>query len=297
MEFASFKTLVKEEVERRTGADYHVRLNDVIKNNGVVLSGLTLMQDDSNISPTIYLNNYYEDYENGEATLGMVINDVIDMYDRNKVNRNIDMRYLLDYESIKEQIVLKLINTEKNREFLDDVPHVEFLDLSIVFQVLISDEAIGSASVLVHNAHMKLWGVDNNELYKRAMQNTPRILGYEIKNMDEVISEIMESGKDNAEYSVDVPMYVLSNKRKIDGAACMMYPELIGDFAKASGSDLYIIPSSIHELLLLPAWSVDDEGELKNIIREVNETQLLAEEVLSDSLYFYDRASNEIKIF
>ena len=297
MEFANFKTLVREEVERRAGADYSVRLNDVMKNNGVILSGITLMQDDSNISPTIYLNNYYEDYENGETTLGMVINDVIDVYNRNKVNRNIDMRYLFDYESVKKQVVLKLINTEKNRELLSDVPHLEFLDLSIVFQVLISDEAIGSASVLIHNAHTKLWGVDQNELYKHAVKNTPRLLEYEIKSMNDVISEIMKSDNGIEDCSGETHMYVLSNSRKTDGAACMLYPELIGDFAKASDSDLYIIPSSIHELLLLPAWSVEDEEELKNIIKEVNETQLLAEEVLSDSLYFYDKASREIKIF
>lgn len=116
MEFTSFKTLVKEEVQRRAGEAYRVRLNDVVKNNGVVLSGLTVMQDDSNISPTIYLNNYYEAYESGEATLGMVVSDVMDAYNKNKVNRRLDMRYFLNYESIKGRIVLKLINTEKNRE-------------------------------------------------------------------------------------------------------------------------------------------------------------------------------------
>lgn len=297
MEFTSFKTLVMEEVERRAGTSCSVRLNDVMKNNGVILSGLTLMQDESNISPTIYLNNYYEDYENGETTLGMVINDVIDVYNRNKVNRNLDMRYLLDYENVKERIVFKLINTEKNRELLSDVPHLEFLDLSVVFQVLISDESIGSASVLIHNAHIKLWGVDNNELYKRAMKNTPALLEYEIKSMNDVISEIMSVDDDSGAYSGEMPMYVLSNKRKTDGAACMLYPELIGDFAKAAGSGLYIIPSSIHEILLLPAWSVDEGEELRNIIKEVNETQLLAEDVLSDSLYYYDIDLKEIKIF
>lgn len=306
MEFTSFKALVKEEVERRAGKTYRVRLNDVMKNNGVVLSGLTVMQDDSNISPTIYLNNYYEAYENGQTTIGMVINDVMDVYNKNKVNRKLDMRYFLNYESIKDRIVLKLINTEKNRTLLKDVPHKEFLDLSIVFQCLMSDERIGSASIMIHNAHAKLWGVDDRELYKRACENTPKLLQYELKNMRDVMGELMCTDKQDEKTAHEscmgeacewLPMYVLSNKRRTDGAACMLYPELIGDFAKALGSDLYIIPSSVHELLLLPAGDKKEIEGLKSIIKEVNETQLLIEEVLSDSLYFYDRKAKEIKIF
>lgn len=299
MEFTSFKTLVRDEVERRAGKKYRVRLNDVMKNNGVVLSGLTVMQEDSNISPTIYLNDYYEEYENGRATISMVINDVMDVYNRNKVNRKLDMRYFLNYERVKDQIVLKLINTEKNSALLSDVPHMEFLDLSIVFQVLVSDKNIGGASVLIHNAHAKLWGVDCSELYKCALKNTPQLLPYEIKGMSDVICEIMEvdANKGSGDFGEQIPMYVLSNSRRTDGAACMLYPELIADFAKAVGGDLYIIPSSIHELLLLPVWVAENGEGLVDIIREVNETQLLTEEVLSDSLYLYDCRENEIKIF
>jgi len=306
MEFTSFKTLVRDEVERRAGEAYRVRLNDVMKNNGVILSGLTVMQDDSNISPTIYLNDYYREYENGRTTLGTVINDVMDVYNKNKVNRKLDMRYFLNYESVKGRIVLKLINTQKNQELLKDIPHMEFLDLSIVFQFLVSDETIGAASILIHNAHAKLWGVDYRELYKRALQNTPKLLQYELKSMKDVMREILHAETDAYQKSdydehmeeIDrcVPMYVLSNKNRTDGAACMLYPNLISDFAKAIRSDLYIIPSSVHELLLLPAGDTDESGSIRDIIREVNETQLLEEEILSDSLYIYDSALKEIKI-
>jgi len=222
---------------------------------------------------------------------------VMDVYNRNKVNRKLDMSYFLNYERVKDQIVLKLINTEKNSALLSDVPHMEFLDLSIVFQVLVSDVAKGSASVLIHNAHAKLWGVDYSELYKCALKNTPRLLPYEIKSMSDVICEIMEDDRESGDFGGQIPMYVLSNDRRTDGAACMLYPELIADFAKAAGCDLYIIPSSIHELLLLPVCFTKDGEGLMNIIREVNETQLLTEEMLSNSLYLYDYGENEIKIF
>ena len=190
MEFSYFTTLVREEVERRTGDCYKVRLNDVTKNNGVVLRGLTVTQDDSNISPTIYLNNYYEEYMKGRATLLNVVNDVMDTYQRNKVNQSVDMRYFLDYERVKDSVVYKLINTEKNKELLEDIPHIEFLDLSIVFQCMVAQEDIGTASILIHNVHLKLWDVSVEKLYQAAKENTQRIQKYEIKSMSEVLCEI-----------------------------------------------------------------------------------------------------------
>lgn len=297
MEFTSFTTLVKNEVEKRAGESYKVRLNDVRKNNGVVLKGLTVMQEDSNISPTIYLNSYYQAYEEGLITLRYVVNDVMDTYNRNKVNRSIDMRYFLDYESIKSSIVYKLVNTAKNKELLEDVPHLEFMDLSIVFQSLITRESSGIASILVHNAHLKLWDVSLEELYRAARDNTQQLLGYEIKSMKESLYEMMceeqleelDYDQNMLEMEDNIPLYVLSNKNKIEGASCILYPKLIKDFADAIGSNLYIIPSSIHEVLLLPSTEMIEVGELKDMIREINDTQVKIEEILSYSLYFFDR--------
>ena len=302
MEFTSFTTLVRDEVEKRTGDSYRVRLNDVRKNNGIVLRGLTVMHDHSNISPTIYLNNYYEEFTNGRVTLINVVNDVMDTYNRNKVNQSVDMRYFLNYESVKQSIVYKLVNTEKNKALLEDIPHIEFLDLSIVFQCLVAQEEIGTASILIHNVHLKLWDISAEELYRAAKENTQRLQEYEIKSMADILCEIMNTedaeGFDEEDYrsglSDSVPMYVLSNKSRVEGAACMLYPSLIRDFADAVGSSLYIIPSSIHELLLLPAEQDEEVREIKNMIREINDTQVSAEEILSYSLYFYDREEGKI---
>lgn len=302
MEFTNFTALVREEVERRTGENYSVRLNDVRKNNGVVLRGLTVMQDDSNISPTIYLNNYYEEYTSGRVTLLNVVNDVMDTYNRNKVNQSVDMRYFLNYESVRQSVVYKLVNTEKNKALLEDVPHIEFLDLSIVFQCLIAQEEFGTASILIHNIHLKLWDVSAEELYQAAKENTQRLQKYEIKSMTEVLYEIMmeEESKDFDDedcmdgFRDNVPMYVLSNKRRVEGATCILYPNLIQDFADAIDSSLYIIPSSVHEVILLPAGQEEESTEIKSMIQEINDTQVSVEEILSYSLYFYDRGEGKI---
>lgn len=282
MEFSSFTMFVREEVDKRTEDCYKVRLDDVRKNNGVVLRGLTVTQDDSNISPTIYLNSYYEEYIKGRATLVNVVNDVMDTYRRNKVNQSVDMRYFLNYESVKERVIYKLVNTEKNKELLEDVPHIEFLDLSIIFQCLVAQEDLGRASILIHNVHLKLWEVSVDTLYQAAKENTQRLQEYEIKGITEVLRDIMcaEEVENIADedcisaFSGSVPMYVLSNKNRVEGAACMLYPNLIRDFAEAIQSSFYIIPSSIHELLLLPTEHLEESQEIKHMIREINDTQV-----------------------
>ena len=296
MEFTNFTTLVQREVEKRAGENYRVKLNDVMKNNGVVLRGITLMQDDSNISPTIYLNPYYDAYENGDTTLGTVIDEVIDTYERNKINRSIDMKFFLNYETVRSRIIFKLINTEKNRELLRDVPYIPFHDLSIVFQCLVSEERFGNASILIHNVHLQLWEVNARELYECALENTPLLQGYELADMNTVLEEMKALGgiddEEIEDMQQEVPMYVLSNKSRINGASCILYKDILKDFAMVVDKDLYVLPSSIHEVILLPSDGTQESEQLKEMVREINQSQVEKEEVLSDSVYYYRRSDD-----
>ena len=296
MEFTNFTTLVQREVEKRAGENYRVKLNDVMKNNGVVLRGITLMQDDSNISPTIYLNPYYDAYENGDTTLGTVIDEVIDTYERNKINRSIDMKFFLNYETVRSRIIFKLINTEKNRELLRDVPYIPFHDLSIVFQCLVSEERFGNASILIHNVHLQLWKVNARELYEFALENTPLLQGYELADMNTVLEEMKALGgiddEEIEDMQQEVPMYVLSNKSRINGASCILYKDILKDFAMVVDKVLYVLPSSIHEVILLPSDGTQESDQLKEMVREINQSQVEKEEVLSDSVYYYRRSDD-----
>lgn len=294
MEFTDFSELVKHEVEKRTGDGYSVRLNSVAKNNGVVLNGITILQEGCNISPTIYLNDFYGAYRRGEATLGMIADNVMDLYGRNKCSGYINMDYFLDYESVKHRIVYRLINTEMNSALLEDIPHVPFHDLSIVFEYLVPQQISGSASILIHNKYMKIWDTGTEELYKTASINTPLLRRYDLKSMNEVLKGV--TGTAVFEGQFDIPMYVLSNTSGTQGAACILYPNLLRDFARASQSDLFIIPSSVHECLILPDANPADGWQIKEIIREINETGLSTEEVLSDNLYIYEQCTDKLRM-
>lgn len=155
-----------------------------------------------------------------------------------------------------------------------------------------------------YNVHMKLWGVSIEELYETAEVNTQRIEGSEIKNMMEIIGDIEEEenpeefNRDSymSKFSDNVPMYVLSNKNWIEGASCMLYPNLLRDFADRIGSSFYIIPSSIHELIIIPTENLDDRKMIEEMLKECNDTQINQEEILSYSLFWYSRENEKMSI-
>lgn len=304
MDFTSFTELVRLEVSKKLGDGCIIQVNDVRKNNGIVLRGLTITQGNSNMSPTIYLNNHFTDYISGKSSLSDIVNCVVDTYHRNKIGHCVDMRYFLNFEDVKSRIVFTLINTERNKELLEDIPHIEFLDLSIVFQCIISQEELGLSTVLIHNVHIKLWDVTAEELYQVAKENTPRLLPYELKSMMDVLCDIIQSEHPESfnrndfieKFSSNIPMFVLSNRSRVEGAACILYTNLLVDFSGTINSSFYIIPSSTHEVLLLPIKNDAEYAEIKNMIKEINDTQVSAEEILSYSLYYFDRETGKISM-
>lgn len=295
MEFTTFMELVKNEAEKRVCGDCSVQLVTTTKNNGIILNGITVLQDGCNISPTIYLDDHYEAYRNGTATIGMITDTVMDTYERNRTGKSIDMGGFLNYASAKEHIVYKLVNTEKNRGLLEHIPHVPFHDLSIVFEYLVLQRDMGSMSILIRNEYMNAWNVDTEELYRTASINTPLLRKYDLKSMGQVLCELADM-MDFGDPCDIVPIYVLRNESKVLGAACILYPGLLRDFAAACRSDLFIIPSSIHETLILPDANPAESRQIKEMIREINRAEVAAEEVLSDNLYIYEQSTDELRM-
>ncbi len=300
MKIEDFMEKVKNSVIEKLGKEYQVTVCKSDKNNGVVCTGLRVQKNDCSVAPLIYLDEHFRQYKNGNTTLSSIVKYVVKQ--SRKKSPCVDIQQYLIYENIRKNVVYRLVNTESNRDLLEDIPHLEFLDLSIIFRCLVTQEDIGSASILIHNVHMKLWDITIQELYQDAVMNTPRLEEYEIKSMTEVMREIMTeensdgSGQDAymEEFSDSVPLYVLSNKNRIEGAGCMLYPDLMKDFSDTIGSSFYIIPSSVHECLLLPPKEDVQGGEIRNMIKEINDTQISIEERLSYSLYYYDKDEGRI---
>lgn len=218
-------------------------------------------------------------------------------------NRMEDMRKYLNYDSIRENIIYRLISTERNRDLLKDIPHMDYMDLSIVFQCMVSQKDFSMTSILVDNVHTRLWNVTVEELYQDAEKNTPRLLPYVIRDMAEIEAEIkreeslQESCQDGYRKEfTDNEMYVLSNRNMADGASCILYPGLLNILRYKAGSSFFVIPVSVHHLLILPAANTDEAPAVRSMVREINDTWLVPDDILSYCAYYYDAEEGRLYI-
>lgn len=292
MNYETFKTSTVNSIQKYFGDKASVSLQSITKNNNIRMDGLIIQDSSINIAPTIYLNYYYEDYLAGKP-LPAVWDAIIASYQDNLPKNNMDLSFFTDYNKVKYQIIYKLVNYGQNAGLLKDVPHFRYLDLAVVFCCYLSDAPGGNASILIHNHHLDLWNVTADTLYELAVKNTPILLPYELKSMEDTLKALcpdfpLASAAGAPDHSSE--MYVLSNTEKLYGASAILYPDILSYFGKLSGCDFYILPSSIHEVLLLPKGPHSHISDLNCIVRDVNGSQLLEEEILSDHAYIYDRS-------
>ncbi len=291
MDIKEFAEIIKERLEERTGLE--VRLVEVTKNNSVILHGINIIVPDTNILPTIYMEPYLKAYEQ-DLSLEEITEKIINVWEREKEHTHLDVEWFRDFEQAKESVAYKLINYEANRKLLENVPYVPFLNLAKVFYVAVYSEGFGNGSILIHNNHQQLWGVTTEELNEIATENTPKLFPAEIMSIEEVLRKAVPEMVESWDMPEEYKPYMVSNKEKTYGAAVMCYPNIIKEFAEQRKSDLLIIPSSVHEVLILPYE--EDTDSFKEMVREVNNTKLEPEEILSYSVYVYRRATDSISI-
>lgn len=301
MEMKEFVERIQKAVEERVGEGVKVKVHEIHKNNNTVFQGLLIMSEHRNVSPTIYLNSFWEAYKEG-VTFSVIIEHIMRVYYQDTPKKNVDMSFFKEYHKVKNRICYKLISLQRNQELLQKIPHFIFLDLAICFYYAYQGEELGDGSILIHNNHIEMWQVTRADLMEVAQQNTPVLCPCEIDSMENTLRQIM--GMDIEENQADeinimraMAMQVVSNENKVFGASCILYPKVLETVAKRMGKNLYIIPSSVHEMLILPDDGSGDGEYLQKLIAEVNATQVEPEAVLSDQLYYYDYLEKQIKIF
>ncbi len=284
-----FAEAVRTEFEKRI--EKSVIVQKLNKNNGIVLYSLTVLEDEINISATIYLEPYYEVYE--DTGMEYILDRLERVYEENKPEQSFDISKILNYESIKENLRAKLINYELNREFLKEVPHRRFLDLAIVAYISLEmeEEIEGNATITVKNNLQQTWKVDTEELIDTALEN---IRGdVVVANMSEYVDISLFGDTENL-----FDIYVLTNRLKLHGAVAMLQKDRLKQFSEELEKEtLTILPSSIHECLII---NVEDEPknteELRKMVKEVNETVVSDQDILSNNVYIYNRTTDKITI-
>lgn len=301
----AFAGTVKIAMKAHYGDDYKVTVQNITKNNGMVLTGITILKKDCNIAPTIYLNQAYEQYQIGR-TLEDICKEVMRRYEEYKIQKNFDISFVTDFSKVKSRICYKLINTQKNESLLKDVPHVFVEDLAVIFYILVSSDAEETGTITIKNNIMELWNVTTDDLYELAHFNTQRLFRGSVQSMANVMMDILskeldkEAATEFYDMMVDVddmvPMYVCTNTMKSNGAGVILYDGLLREFADRVDSDVFILPSSIHETLLIPVSAGMDIEALKNMVRDINKTEVSPDEILSDNVYYYDRLLDRVEL-
>ena len=303
MELREFTLKVRGAMEKEFGEDYRIELKEVRKNNGVLLHGLLIVSKERNVIPTIYLDSFWEAYEGG-VTFAEIVSRLVEIYRKETCGKSIDMNFFRDFAKVKDRICYRLVGKKANETLFADIPHVDYLDLAICFFYAYQGPELGEGSILIHNSHMEMWQTNTLEILELSKKNTPRLFPGVIFDMEDVMAEALEGREEEAlsgteeyrEFLNKVPMKILSNRQKTQGAGCVLYEEMLEKMATEYRNNFYILPSSIHEVILLPDNGKESAEELKKMIHDVNVTQVAPEEVLSDSLYYFDRTEKKVKL-
>lgn len=304
MVYEQFLHAVRDSLETRLGDDYLVTLRQIPKNNGVVLDGVCIRRGAELAAPTIYLNPYYEEYEGGMA-FDDIIEEIEKLYHDNEGLAAEKFRSFSHFHLAKDRIAYKLVNADKNRKLLEHVPHIPFCDLALVFYLFLDSDDTGQMTALIFKDHQKLWKVDTKELYDLARANTSRLFPAVLKNIEEVLREIAAASlgdqyeEDYIDMSDDgaepaVPLYILTNHVGLNGACSILYDGVLKNFADQLEKDLYILPSSVHEVILVPVGETLSPAELHLMVSSINQSEVPVEDRLSDQIYLYTRSDNQI---
>ena len=295
------REMVEEKLNLKLEGGMKASKYSVVKNNGMEKTGMILESDEYNIAPAIYLEEFFEQYQKG-MSIDRIVNEILEFYEKVKVEEDYDVSQLSLYENVKKKVAFKLVNTEKNQQMLKEVPHIPLLDLSIVFYILVDVDEKGSATIQIRNEHIENWNVNVEQLYKDAKLNVKCLIPARLMCMQHVIEKLCDISKgeekdllkakfppENKEF-----MYILTNSIHQYGAAVLAYPNILEMASRIIGEDFYLLPSSIHEVILIPKSKSPDLKDLNEMINEVNETQVQEEEVLSDHAYYYEKNTHTL---
>ncbi len=294
--YEEFKDALIAELEDFYSSDAEIIIKEVLKTNGVRMEGLSIVHDkEEKVYPIIYIDEIYKKCVDEELPIKEVVGWVIDARERRNASESmLDVtKKLTDWDFAAENVYPALINTGYNAELLEELVSRPFLDLSIIYIIRIPTDGFeGSASTKVTKTMLANYRISEDELYEQAMFNLRNKDKAEFMSMGEALMAL--SGCSFELDDVPMKMYVLNNGSKEYGASQLLNIETV---RKAhEGQAYYVIPSSIHEAILVEYDSEVDPQMIDSMIREINETELDARDILSDHVYFYDGKSDSIEL-
>lgn len=276
--------------------DADVIVKPVVKNNDRILTGLTILKDGSNIAPTVYLEPYWEEIEKGRL-LSSVLEEIAQIQQGENNKELFDLSAVKDYEKAKPKLFIRMCDPEKNTEYLKDKPYTACGELAASYRIEILKEGEMNGSAAITNGILRSWGITKEQLHQDAVQAEKERKPACLYRMDDILFSAQAENllKEDAPLQKGgLPVFVLTNQEKMDGAGAMVQDGILEKVGELLGTDYYVLPSSIHEVLILPDDGEMDVKELESMVRDVNAAEVAPHELLSDKVQYYDRASRTL---
>lgn len=292
MTFEEFADYIQQNVLIGWKEDTSASIHKIKKNNGVIYTGVYIRESESMVTPAIYLETYYERYKSGESPDELIL-DIRREFEWAMSRMSSYEFDISSFACVRDKLIYRLVNYERNKEMLEACPHIRLDDLAMTFRWLAHGDSVGISTALVTNQELALWEVTVQEILLAARKNTERLFPGKIMLLDQFLSGCGENIPADNE---SVPMFIATNIQQINGAAVILYDHFLEKFSAEHPGDYYILPSSIHEVILIPANRIHDPEELGRIVRHANTTVVSAGEILSDSVYYYDAKKHSISV-
>ena len=266
---------------------YDVKFEDVVKTNKTKRA-IVIRDPEKAVSPAIYL----EQFNAEDLSVEKIVEQIAMAYEKNR-QITFNTNSYTNWDTVKDTLVPRLINRDKNEEMLKNVPHKDFLDLAVIFTALVTVNG-QKGSITVKNEHLQGWDKTIDDIEAAAMKNAPKLLPIGNEDLMGFLNQMGFGGPAPAVEDMP-PITIVTNQDKHYGATTILYDGVLEGLARMYNGNYYILPSSVHEVLALPDDGQDPE-RLSAMVAEVNATQVLPEEVLADHAYFYDASVKELRV-
>ena len=296
IDFARFVEIAKETIKDYLPVEYKNAIVDVQPCNKLNENylGMTVKAQKNTVLPTLNLNMFYDTLQHFHYDLEKIMKKMAEVVQIRPMG--VDMELFRDYGKAKEHLFIRVSNADKNQETLSNVPHTRVEDLAITYHISLGFEKNGISSAIVDNEMMRAFGVSKDELHQDAIENSPKLLPVKVEPLWRVMKNMVEElqAADVTEEDNDllqdeaIPFTIVTNEQKINGASAIFYPGVMDQIGRLLTGNYFILPSSIHEMLILPDNGMITSSELKSWVVEANCCTVLPEEKLADEVYHYD---------
>lgn len=309
-EYKKFEKVLVESLKERFDETKKAEIMTVKKTNVGEKKAVCIYDKKSkvnSVSPNIYLDHFFSMYQEG-VPMEDIVDEIIEMYEEHR-NDVVDFSAddLCSFDKIKNKIIFRILNQELNEHMKRESPHIIFMDLLVIFQIVACEFEGAVGYIRVTNEMMKQWNISLERLLVEALKNSERLYPARLVSLSAVIGQ---TASECFDYPIDVKevdyfqkdsedecindLLVLTNSKKMNGFGCLMYYRCAQRIAEVVGGDFYILPSSLHEAIILPGkYGIKEPQELLEMVREVNQNMVAPEEFLSDNVYYYSQERDE----